>query len=142
MRQEPRFGSYDPDYGPYHGHPADPRTPSYDLPDEVYDEAQQRVFSHAIDLDEWLAEALGNGPDTSIDVSKLDAPKASTRALLVALFVGTDQQVLAAAAEMRGRAAAAMEQRIEDEAWDIYDSRRYDNFEPPERDLDDADHWY
>jgi len=139
MRHEPRVGSYDPDYGPYHGHPADPRTPSHDLPDEVYEEAQQRVFSHALDLDEWLAEALGNGPDTSIDVSKIDAPKASTRALLVALFVGTDQQVLAAAAEMRSRAAAAMEQRIEDEAWDIYDSRRYDNFEPPERDLDDAD---
>jgi len=97
------------------------------------------VFSHALDLDEWLSEALGNGPDVSIDVSKLDAPKATTRALLVALFVGTDQQVLAAAAEMRSRAAAAMEQRIEDEAWDIYDSRRYDNFEPPERDLDDAD---
>lgn len=142
MRQEPRFGSYDPDYGPYHGHPADPRTPSYDLPDEVYDEAQQRVFSHAIDLDEWLSEALGNGPDVSVDVSKLDAPKASTRALLVALFVGTDQQVLAAAAEMRVRAAAAMEQRIEDEAWYILDAQRYDNFEPPERDLDDADHWY
>jgi len=142
MRHEPRVGSYDPDYGPYHGHPADPRTPSYDLPDEVYDEAQARVFSHAIDLDEWLSEALGNGPDTSIDVSKLDAPKASTRALLVALFVGTDQQVLAAAAEMRVRAAAAMEQRIEDEAWYILDAQRYDNFEPPERDLDDADHWY
>jgi hypothetical protein len=142
MRHEPRFGSYDPDYGPYHGHPADPRTPSYDLPEEVYDEAQVRVFSHALDLDEWLSEALGNGPDVSIDVSKLDAPKASTRALLVALFNGTDQQVLAAAAEMRVRAAAAMEQRIEDEAWDIYDSRLYDNYEPPEKDLDDADHWY
>jgi len=142
MRHEPRFGAHDEDYGPYYGHPADPRTPSYDLPDEVYDEAQQRVFSHALDLWEWLDEALGNGPDVSIDVSKLDAPKASTRALLVALFVGTDAQVLAAAAEMRSRAVAAMEQRIEDEAWDIYDSRRYDNFEPPERDLDDADHWY
>jgi hypothetical protein len=139
MRQQT---AYDEDYGPYYGHPADPRTPSYDLPDEVYEEAQTRVFSHALDLDEWLAEALGNGPDTSIDVSKLDAPKASTRALLVALFNGTDQQVLAAAAEMRTRAAAAMDGRIEDEAWDIYDSRRYDNFEPPERDLDDADHWY
>ena len=139
MRQQT---AYDEDYGPYYGHPADPRTPSYDLPEEVYDEAQTRVFSHALDLDEWLAEALGNGPDVSIDVSKLDAPKASTRALLVALFVGTDQQVLAAAAEMRSRAAAAMEQRIEDEAWDIYDSRRYDDFSPPEKDLDDADHWY
>jgi hypothetical protein len=142
MRHEPRFGSYDPDCGPYHGHPADPRTPSYDLPEEVYDEAQRRVFSHAIDLDEWLSEALGNGPDVSINVSKLDAPKASTRALLVALFNGTDQQVLAAAAEMRSRAAAAMEQRIEDEAWDIYDAQRYDDFSPPEKDLDDADHWY
>jgi len=142
MRHEPRFGSYDPDYGPYHGHPADPRTPSFDLPEEVYEEAQQRVFSHALDLDEWLAEALGNGPDVSVDVSKLDAPKATTRALLVALFVGTDEQILAAAKEMRSRAAAAMEQRIEDEAWDIYDSRRYDDFSPPEKDLDDADHWY
>jgi len=142
MRHEPRFGSYDSDYGPYHGHPADPRTPSYDLPEEVYDEAQRRVFSHAIDLDEWLSEVLGNGPDVSIDVSKLDAPKASTRALLVALFNGTDQQVLAAAAEMRVRAAAAMDGRIEDEAWDIYDAQRYDDFSPPERDLDDADHWY
>jgi hypothetical protein len=139
MRQQT---AHDEDYGPYYGHPADPRTPSYDLPEEVYEEAQQRVFSHALDLDEWLSEALGNGPDVSIDVSKLDAPKASTRALLVALFNGTDQQVLAAAAEMRSRAAAAMEQRIEDEAWDIYDSQRYDNFEPPEKDLDDADHWY
>jgi hypothetical protein len=139
MRQEPRVGSYDPDYGPYHGHPADPRTPSYDPPDEVYDEAQQRVFSHAIDLEEWLAEALGNDPDTSIDVSKLDAPKASTRALLMALFVGTDEQIVAAAKEMRSRAAAAMDDRIEDEARDIFDAQRHDNFEPPEKDLDDAD---
>jgi hypothetical protein len=139
MRQQT---AYDQDYGPYYGHPADPRTPSYDLPDEVYDEAQARVFSHAIDLDEWLSEALGNGPDVSIDVSKLDASKASTRALLVALFCGTDEQIVAAAKEMRVRAAAAMEQRIEDEAWDIYDSRRYDDFSPPEKDLDDADHWY
>ena len=139
MRQQT---ACDEDYGPYYGHPADPRTPSYVLPDEVYDEAQQRVFSHALDLDEWLSEALGNGPDVSINVSKLDAPKASTRALLVALFNGTDQQVLAAAAEMRVRAAAAMDGRIEDEAWDIYDSQRYDNFEPPEKDLDDADHRY
>ena len=136
MRQQT---AYDEDYGPYYGHPADPRTPSYDLPDEVYDEAQARVFSHALDLDEWLAEALGNGQDTSIDVSKLDAPKASTRALLVALFNGTDQQVLAAAAEMRTRAAAAMDGRIEDEAWDIFDAQRHDNFEPPEKDLDEAD---
>jgi hypothetical protein len=139
MRQQT---AYDEDYGPYYGHPADPRTPSYDLPDEVYEEAQTRVFSHALDLDEWLAEALGNGPDVSIDVSKLDAPKASTRALLVALFNGTDEQIVAAAKEMRSRAAAAMEQRIEDEAWDIYDSRRCDDFSPPEKDLDDADHWY
>jgi hypothetical protein len=139
MRHEPRFGSYDPDYGPYHGHPADPRTPSFDLPEEVYEQAQQRVFSHAIDLDEWLAEALGNGPDVSVDVSKLDAPKASTRALLVALFVGTDEQIVAAAKEMRSRAAAAMDGRIEDEAWDIFDAQRHDNFEPPEKDLDEAD---
>jgi hypothetical protein len=139
MRHEPRLGSYDPDYGPYHGHPADPRTPSYDLPDEVYEEAQTRVFSHALDLDEWLSEALGNGPDVSIDVSKLDAPKASTRALLVALFVGTDEQILAAAKEMRSRAAAAMDGRIEDEAWDIFDAQRHDNFELPEKDLDEAD---
>jgi hypothetical protein len=139
MRHEPRFGAYDEDYGPYYGHPADPRTPSYDLPEEVYDEAQVRVFSHALDLAEWLDEALGNGPDVSIDVSKLDAPKASTRALLVVLFNGTDEQIVAAAKEMRSRAAAAMEQRIEDEAWDIYDSRLYDNYEPPEKDLDDAD---
>lgn len=139
MRQQT---AYDADYGPYYGHPADPRTPSYDLPDEVYDEAQRRVFSHALDLDEWLTDALGNGPDVSIDVSKLDAPKAATRALLVALFSGTDAQVLAAAAELRTRAAAAMDQRIEDEAWDIFDAQRHDDFSPPERDLDDADHWY
>lgn len=139
MRQQT---AYDADYGPYLGHPADPRTPSYDLPDDVYEEAQRRVFSHPLDLAEWIDGALENGPDVSIDVSKLDAPRAATRALLVALFTGTDAQVLAAAAELRTRAAAAMDQRIEDEAWDIYDAQRYDDYSPPERDLDDADHWY
>jgi hypothetical protein len=35
--------------------------------------------------------------------------------------------------------AAAMDGRIEDEARDIFDAQRHDNFEPPEKDLDDAD---
>ena len=58
--------SYDQDYGPYHGHPSDPRTPDDDAAREEWE--SMTAFVNIIDegeIEDILAELLRGNPETA-----------------------------------------------------------------------------
>ena len=57
--------SYDQDYGPYHGHPQDPRTPEDNGREEWEAETPYTEYLADSAIDEILSELLHGNPETT-----------------------------------------------------------------------------
>lgn len=143
MHRAPAFGSYDPDYGPYTGHPGDPRTPHYDE-DRHWTKTVDEVADEFITNPSFVFEWLGNREifeDKSIEPLGEDQHGATLGQLLVTIMAGRDADALRAVYALRKRCVADNIRQIEERAMEILADQE-DQYDEPDHYADDPHHWY
>lgn len=114
--------AFDRDFGPYAGHPADPRTEDDDALTEAdaRDEATAQVLSYAESVADWLAKACDTAAGRQpLDVRALEPLQiidGSPALLLTVLMNGDQQQAMRALGRLRELAAVEFAPEINERA--------------------------
>ena len=119
MRISQRY--YDPDYGPYTGHPHDPRS-DYDDIDLDLEQAKDEIARTPLFITDWLAHEA-TCDETPVDLTKVpDFHQATADQLIALVFGSTDfEKIVSAVYELRARYLRAKDGDITSRAWERYE---------------------
>ena len=112
---------YDPDYGPYTGHPHDPRY-DYDDIDLDLEAAKDEIARTPLYVADWLAhEATCN--ETPVDLLAVPAElrQATVDQLIAQMFAGHIDRIVPAVYELRVRFLRAKDGDVTSRAWERYE---------------------
>ena len=118
MRISQRY--YDPDYGPYTGHPHDPRS-DYDDIDLDFEAAKDDMLRTPLFITDWLAHEATTD-ETPVDLTAVPAFQQATADQLIAVvFGGHIDQIVPAVYELRARYLRAKDGDVTSRAWERYE---------------------
>ena len=120
MRISQRY--YDPDYGPYTGHPHDPRSDYEDIDLDI-EAAKDELLRTSLYTTDWLANE-GTTDETPVHLAAVpdDLRQATADQLVALVFAATDPaRIVAAAYELRVRYLRAKDGDVTDRAWERYE---------------------
>ena len=112
---------YDPDYGPYTGHPHDPRSDYEDI-DLDFEAAKDDMLRTPLYVTDWLAHEA-TCDETPVDLAKVpDLQQATADQLIAVVFGSTDfKKIVSAVYELRVRYLRAKDGDITSRAWERYE---------------------
>ncbi|HXS31266.1 MAG TPA: hypothetical protein VN755_10570 [Steroidobacteraceae bacterium] len=123
-----RMHAYDADYGPYTGHPGDPRTPD-DEPDDspslddAIAAATDEILSTACGVADWLGTACftdaGEMPRNVAKLSPVEIITGRPDLLLAVIMAGDDVQMRRAVHQLRDLAAQQFKAAIWERAGEL-----------------------
>ena len=112
---------YDPDYGPFTGHPHDPRYDYEDI-DLDFEAAKDDMLRTPLYITDWLAHEASTD-ETPVDLTAVpaDLRQATADQLLAQVFGGHIDQIVPAVYELRVRYLRAKDGDITSRAWERYE---------------------
>jgi|694.fasta_scaffold132243_5 hypothetical protein len=127
---------YDPDYGPYTGHPHDPRT-DHDGVDLDLEAAKDEIARTPLFVTDWLAhEATTDETPLDLQAVPAELQQATADQLIALVFAGHIDRIVPAVYELRVRYLRAKDGDITSRAWEKYED------EIKRADFDDNHFWF
>jgi len=109
---------YDPDFGPYTGHPHDPRS-DYDDIDLDLEGAKDEIARTPLYVIDWLAhEATADETPVDLPAVPADLRQATANQLIALVFAGHIDQIVPAVHELRVRYLRAKDGDVTSRAWE------------------------